>query len=150
MLLPFLLRFYLPHGITVDLQSNVWITDVAMHQVFKFPPILNKGSADNTKPLLELGTRFVPGSSKFIFCKPSAVAVLPNGEFFVSDGYCNSRIIKFAADGSWLTEWGRSTLTHGWFKMQILELQCLSLSPTSLCFQVQYHRHHFLFPYLTI
>lgn len=86
---------------------------MAMHQVFKFPPILNTRSSDDIKPMLELGRKFVPGSSRTMFCKPSAVAVLPSGEFFVSDGYCNSRIIKFAHDGSWLTEWGRSTLTHG-------------------------------------
>lgn len=27
--------FYLPHGITVDPEGNTWLTDVAMHQVFK-------------------------------------------------------------------------------------------------------------------
>jgi len=27
--------FYMPHGITIDHQGNVWVTDVAMHQVFK-------------------------------------------------------------------------------------------------------------------
>lgn len=27
--------FYMPHGITIDHHGNVWVTDVAMHQVFK-------------------------------------------------------------------------------------------------------------------
>lgn len=102
-------RFYMPHGITVDKDNNVWITDVALHQVFKFPPIMAY-SANSTIPLLALGAPFLPGSNLSLFCKPSAVAVLPSGEFFVSDGYCNSRIIKFSPEGNLLLSWGRSTI----------------------------------------
>ncbi|CAL4061158.1 unnamed protein product, partial [Meganyctiphanes norvegica] len=86
--------FFMPHGLTVDLQDNIWVTDVGMHQVFKFA----KGYA-NSQPLITLGTRFEPGSDDTHFCKPTAVAVLTSGEFFVSDGYCNSRVIKYSADG---------------------------------------------------
>lgn len=32
--------FYMPHGITIDHHSNTWITDVAMHQVFKVTLII--------------------------------------------------------------------------------------------------------------
>ena len=45
--------FFLPHMITIDAENNVWITDVAMHQVFKFGPY---GGPDK-KPLIELGTK---------------------------------------------------------------------------------------------
>ena len=92
----------MPHGLTVDSHSNVWLTDVALHQVFKFPP---KGGA---KPLLTLGTRFEPGNDDTHFCKPSAVAVTTSGDFFVSDGYCNHRIIKFSSTGAKLLQWGRN------------------------------------------
>ncbi|XP_026319691.1 peptidyl-alpha-hydroxyglycine alpha-amidating lyase 1-like isoform X2 [Hyposmocoma kahamanoa] len=93
--------FYIPHGITVDKEGNVWITDVAMHQVFKFTP-------DNRqKPALVLGEKFVPRNDETHFCKPSAVAVLSTGDFFVADGYCNTRIIKFAPDGTRILQWGR-------------------------------------------
>ncbi|KAI8036308.1 hypothetical protein M5D96_010901 [Drosophila gunungcola] len=51
--------FYMPHGLTVDPEENVWLTDVAMHQVFKFPPRGGDG-----KPLLTLGEAFKPGSGR--------------------------------------------------------------------------------------
>ena len=49
--------FFLPHMVTVDSQNNVWMTDVALHQVFKFGPY-----GGDHKPLIVLGERFVPGS----------------------------------------------------------------------------------------
>jgi len=96
--------FFMPHGITVDQEYNVWVTDVGLHQVMKFPPHLNK-------TLLVLGNRFVPGRDSGHFCKPTAVAVTTNGDFFVSDGYCNHRILKFNSAGNKILEWGRSTIT---------------------------------------
>lgn len=94
--------FYLPHGLTVDVNNNVWVTDVALHQIFKFP----QGGG---KALLTLGVAFVPGNDDDHFCKPTAVAVMSNGDFFVSDGYCNSRIIKFNKNGKFLMQWGRNS-----------------------------------------
>ncbi len=49
--------FFLPHMITVDSENNIWMTDVALHQIFKFAPY-----GGDHKPLLTLGTRFQPGS----------------------------------------------------------------------------------------
>lgn len=83
-----------------------------MHQVFKFPPIMN-AKINNSVPLLTLGSKLQPGSTKDTFCKPTAVAVLSSGEFFVSDGYCNARVIKYNADGTFLMQWGRSSLSQG-------------------------------------
>jgi peptidylamidoglycolate lyase len=48
----------------------------------------------------------VPGSDETHFCKPTDVAVAKSGEVFVSDGYCNSRIIKFSADGKFISSFG--------------------------------------------
>ena len=45
--------FFMPHMITIDSENNVWITDVAMHQVFKFGPY---GGVDG-KPLIILGQK---------------------------------------------------------------------------------------------
>ena len=45
--------FFLPHMVTIDGENNVWITDVAMHQVFKFGPY----GGPTKKPLVELGTK---------------------------------------------------------------------------------------------
>ena len=85
--------FFLPHMITVDSQNNIWLTDVALHQVFKFAPY---GGSGDHKPLIRLGERFVPGSDDHHYCKPTSVAVSQDTQsFFVSDGYCNSRVIKY-------------------------------------------------------
>ncbi|XP_026683049.1 peptidyl-alpha-hydroxyglycine alpha-amidating lyase 1 [Diaphorina citri] len=104
--------FYLPHGITIDAYDNIWITDVALHQVFKYPR-LNSTTTATSNPLMTLGTAFTPGSSHKHFCKPTSVAVLPNGDFWVADGYCNARLIKFNSDGMFLSQIGRSTRTTG-------------------------------------
>lgn len=56
--------------------------------------------------LLALGEAFTPGSDSRHFCKPTDVAVDPDtGNIFISDGYCNARILKFSADGGYLSEW---------------------------------------------
>ncbi|KAL0901180.1 hypothetical protein ABMA27_006489 [Loxostege sticticalis] len=96
--------FYMPHGITVDVEGNVWLTDVALHQVFKFTP------DQRQKPALVLGEKFVPGNDEQHFCKPSAVAVMKSGEFFVADGYCNHRILKYSPSGEIILQWGKA---HG-------------------------------------
>ncbi|KAL1448935.1 hypothetical protein WDU94_000184, partial [Cyamophila willieti] len=104
--------FYMPHGITLDKQNNIWITDVALHQVFKFPR-LNATSTGSSTPLLTLGIAFTPGNSHKHFCKPTSVVVLRNGDFWVADGYCHSRLVKFSADGIYLSQIGRSTMETG-------------------------------------
>nr|XP_020456709.1 peptidyl-glycine alpha-amidating monooxygenase isoform X2 [Monopterus albus] len=93
--------FYLPHGITTDKENNYWVTDVALHQVLK----VSSDGRDRT--LLVLGEAFTPGSDNNHFCQPTDVAVdTETGNIFVSDGYCNARIMKFSADGTYLSEWG--------------------------------------------
>ena len=47
----------------------------------------------------------VPGRDRTHFCQPADIAVLRSGEFFVADGYCNSRIVRFSKTGEYLTEW---------------------------------------------
>ncbi|XP_045113626.1 peptidyl-alpha-hydroxyglycine alpha-amidating lyase 2-like isoform X2 [Portunus trituberculatus] len=85
-------RFLLPHGVTVDQWGNTWLTDVALHQVLKFTP-------GGDEPQLALGEERIPGSDNTHFCKPTSVAVASSGDFFVADGYCNARVMRFAPDG---------------------------------------------------
>ncbi|TRY85578.1 hypothetical protein DNTS_032554 [Danionella cerebrum] len=93
--------FYLPHGISTDKDDNFWVTDVALHQVFK----LSGNGKD--QQLLILGEAFEPGSDKNHFCQPTDVAVDPvTGNVYVSDGYCNSRILKFSPEGKYISHWG--------------------------------------------
>ncbi|XP_063151457.1 peptidyl-glycine alpha-amidating monooxygenase isoform X2 [Candoia aspera] len=96
--------FYLPHGLSIDNNGNYWVTDVALHQVFK----LASNGAES--PLLTLGRALQPGSDKYHFCQPTDVAVDPaTGNIYVSDGYCNSRIVRFSPNGVFVMQWGEET-----------------------------------------
>ncbi|KAM7148167.1 peptidyl-glycine alpha-amidating monooxygenase isoform 7-T18 [Molossus nigricans] len=96
--------FYLPHGMSVDKDGNYWVTDVALHQVFKLNPNSKEG------PLLILGRSMQPGSDQNHFCQPTDVAVDPDtGAIYVSDGYCNSRIVQFSPSGKFITQWGEES-----------------------------------------
>jgi hypothetical protein len=90
----------MPHGLTIDHEGNFWLTDIAMHQVLMFKP------NDLTHPSLTVGEMFKSGSGPNRLCRPADVVVMKNGDFFVADGYCNSRIIKFNRKGEYLMEWG--------------------------------------------
>lgn len=71
--------FFFPHGMTIDHHGNIWVTDVALHQVFKFKP-------KSRYPSITIGRRFQPGSVPSQLCKPTAVAVATTGEVFQ---YCS-------------------------------------------------------------
>jgi hypothetical protein len=102
--------FYLPHGLTIDHQSqSLWLTDVALHQAFKYPI---DGSAN---PLMTIGERFMPGSDDSHFCKPTSVAVIvAESEKEREDGYCNSRIVRFNSEGKFLNQFGHRN-TNGYY-----------------------------------
>lgn len=93
----------MPHGLTIDHEGNIWVTDVALHQVMKF-----SAKGDKKTPEITLGLAFKPGTARSQFCKPTSVAVLPDGQFFVADGYCNSRILKYSKEGKLLFLWGQN------------------------------------------
>uniref|UniRef100_A0A6J0TRA7 Peptidyl-glycine alpha-amidating monooxygenase isoform X2 n=1 Tax=Pogona vitticeps TaxID=103695 RepID=A0A6J0TRA7_9SAUR len=96
--------FYLPHGLSIDNNGNYWVTDVALHQVFKLAP------HGVESPLLTLGKAFQPGSDGNHFCQPTDVVVDPvTGNIYVSDGYCNNRIVQFSPSGMFIMQWGEET-----------------------------------------
>jgi peptidylamidoglycolate lyase len=99
--------FGTPHGLTVDHQDNIWVTDIAHQQVFKF--------SNDGKLLMTLGTKDVRGNDGTHFSGPTDIAVLPNGDFYVSDGYGNSRVAKFSADGKFQLAWGKKGSGQGEF-----------------------------------
>ena len=103
-------HFIMPHGLTLDREDNVWITDVGRHQVFKFSP-------DGKRLLLTVGERGIPGADRTHFNLPSDVAVLADGSFYVSDGYKNTRVVKFTADGIYDFEWGGKGAGQGQFNL---------------------------------
>ena len=108
-----------PHGITVDSEGNVWVTDCSCtraaggvavdssaslrgHQIFKFSP--------DGKLLMTLGK---PGGARDAeyFRQPNDVLVAPNGDIFVAEGHSSApgssaRVFKFTRDGTLIKTWG--------------------------------------------
>ncbi|XP_063225357.1 peptidyl-alpha-hydroxyglycine alpha-amidating lyase 2-like [Bacillus rossius redtenbacheri] len=84
--------FYMPHGITISPRGDMWLTDVALHQVFKWEP-------GGVAPSMVFGQRLQPGSGLGHLCQPTAVAVASSGVVFIADGYCNSRVLEFSPQG---------------------------------------------------
>ena len=113
--------FIWPHGIDVDPDGNVWVTDAVSesrtpdgsrgHQVIKFSPA---GAV-----LITLGTPGKPGTGRNSFNAPSDVVVADNGDIFVADGHgndTNNRVVKFSRDGTYLMEWGKTGYAPGEFR----------------------------------
>ncbi|KAK2144884.1 hypothetical protein LSH36_722g01047 [Paralvinella palmiformis] len=114
--------FYLPHGLTIDSNDNYWVTDVALHQVFKF-------GKNKAVPELTLGKAFEPAINNDDMerlCKPTDVAVTKDGTIFVADGYCNSRIVKYSSDGKLLNVFGQDDMwvPHSLALVEELDLIC--------------------------
>jgi DNA-binding beta-propeller fold protein YncE len=97
------------HGLRIDGDDHVWVTDIGNHQVMKFDA--------EGKLLLTLGKKGQPGDSPEQFDRPTDVAVAPSGEFYVADGYGNSRVVKFSKEGKYLKEWGRKGTGEGEFNL---------------------------------
>jgi sugar lactone lactonase YvrE len=97
-----------PHGMTIDREGNVWVTDAQIkdgkgNQVHKFSP--------DGKLLLSLGKAGVAGGGNDVFSGPCDVVVAPNGDIFVADGHMAdvpvNRIMKFSKDGKFIKAWGK-------------------------------------------
>jgi DNA-binding beta-propeller fold protein YncE len=107
--------FVFPHGINVDRDGNVWVTDgqakgARGFQVIKFNP--------DGQVLMRLGKAGVAGTGHDTFNMPSDVLVAPNGDIFVADGHggmSNNRIVKFDKTGKYLKEWGVKGTAPGQF-----------------------------------
>ena len=96
-----------PHGLRFDREGNLWITDNGDHTVMKF-------SRDG-KLLLTLGTKGKPGADDKTFNRPTDIAFSAAGEVYISDGYGNSRVVKFTRGGRYLTAWGKKGTGPGEF-----------------------------------
>lgn len=78
--------------------------------------------------MLTLGEAFEPGSDNEHFCKPTDIAVGSNGDFYVADGYCNSRVMKFNKDGKFLAKFGEEgeTFAGEYSSRKWTILECVS------------------------
>ena len=121
--------FIWPHGIDVDKDGNVWVTDAVAtnripkgdkrgHVVVKFSPA--------GKVLMTLGTQGEAGSDNRHFDSPSDVAVAANGDVFVADGHGNdgnNRVVRFSKDGAFIKTWGKS----GWAPGEFHQLHAIAI-----------------------
>ena len=100
------------HGITIDADDMVWLTDDLHHTVRKFTP--------EGKLLLTIGNPDEPAELQGgkPFNRPTHVAICPwSGYLFVSDGYGNSRVHKYAPDGAHVMSWGEPGTDPGQFNL---------------------------------
>jgi streptogramin lyase len=103
------------HSLTIDTQGFLWVTDSVGHVVHKFSP--------EGELLMTLGRKGVSGdnTSRDLFNQPNHVAIAPNGDIYVSDGYQNSRVVHFTEDGRFVriigggrgSEPGQLQVPHG-------------------------------------
>lgn len=95
--------FVMPHGISIDPEGKVWITDVAREQVFRFSP---EGTLE-----LTLGEQGVTKQDAAHFGRPADVAFLP-GRVLIADGYVNTRVAEVSPEGEFIRDWGDFTVAH--------------------------------------
>ena len=111
------------HGITIAPDDSVWCTDDAGHSVRKFTPdgklLLTLG--DNAGKPSDTGydgssvTTVARGGPPFN--RPTNLALAPNGDLYVSDGYGNARVHRFSSSGRLLTSWGEPGTGPGQFML---------------------------------
>jgi len=98
-----------PHGLRIDPDDNIWTTDDGNHLVLKLSPA--------GRVLLVLGRKDWGGEATWLFNKPTDVAFAKNGDIFVTDGYGNSRVVKFDRDGNFIKTWGKYGTGPGEFDL---------------------------------
>jgi DNA-binding beta-propeller fold protein YncE len=91
-----------PHKVKIspyDPEKHVWVIDDERQQVFEF-------THDGKSLVMTLGEAGVKGEDDKHFGRPTDIAFLPDGTFFISDGYVNTRVVKFDKNGKYLMAWG--------------------------------------------
>src|SRR5437762_771987 len=92
-----------PHAVYIspyDPEKRVWVVDDYRHAIFIF-------SNDGKRLLQTIGQPNVHGADDKHFYRPTFIAWLPDGTFFVADGYANTRVVKFDRSGKYVTTWGQ-------------------------------------------
>jgi len=109
--------FNFPHGLWVDQDDNIWVTDGRGSKDKKGNTAIKMDQ--NGKVLMTLGQPGVAGDGPNQFNAPSDVITAPNGDIFVADGHggdTNARIVKFDKDGKFIKAWGKKGTAPGEFQ----------------------------------
>src|SRR5438309_2627873 len=99
--------FVTAHMVRVDLEDNIWTAAIGSHVVLKLSP--------EGRVLLALGRMRIPGDDVLHFNQPTDVACDRDGNIYVTDGYGNSRVLKFDKYGRPLLGWGMKGSGPGQF-----------------------------------
>jgi len=92
-----------PHFITInpyDAEKHVWVVDDQGHAVYEF-------THDGKQLVKTFGTPYQPGEDSTHFNRPTFVNWTPDGSMYVTDGYGNTRVVKFDKNGKYVTAWGQ-------------------------------------------
>jgi len=101
--------FVTAHMVRVDSEDNIWTTDVGSHVVLKLSP--------QGRVLLSFGRMRIPGDDTGHFNQPTDVAFDSAGNIYVTDGYGNSRVMKYNKAGVLITGWGMKGNRPGQFDL---------------------------------
>ena len=96
------------HHIHVGPDDTVYLTDRDAHQVLLYDTAGNLQSS--------LGTRD-QAAMQAPFNHPADICVAPSGELYVADGYGNSSVHRFSADGDYITSFGSPGSGPGEFRV---------------------------------
>jgi DNA-binding beta-propeller fold protein YncE len=91
-----------------DPERHLWLVDDGANTIYEF-------SNDGKKLLRTLGEFKVAGWDKTHFSGPTGISFASNGDMFITDGYGNSRVVKYSKDGKYLMEWGEPGRKPGEF-----------------------------------
>jgi DNA-binding beta-propeller fold protein YncE len=90
------------HGLRIDPDGNVWLVDVFGHALLKYSP-----EGRLLMVFANAGGTAGDNDSKYAYNRPTSLAFHPNGDFYVSDGYVNSRVVRYRKDGEYVQHWGK-------------------------------------------
>ncbi len=96
------------HHVHAGPDDSIYLVDRDAHQVLKYTP--------GGDLMASMGIRNQP-SLQAPFNHPADICVAPSGELFVADGYGNSSVHRFAADGSYVSSFGRPGGGPGEFRV---------------------------------
>ncbi len=99
------------HGAHIGLDGFIYLTDNGDHTVRKFSldGKLQRQIGEPAKPSIFM--------SNEPFCRCTHTALSPSGDIYVSDGYGNACVHKFAPDGKHLFNWGKPGTGPGEFNL---------------------------------
>jgi DNA-binding beta-propeller fold protein YncE len=111
------------HGITIGPDDAVYTVDDGDHTVRKFTPdgkqvmiMGTPGGASDTGYDIKRGLSSITHGGP-PFNRPTNVAVAPNGDLYVSDGYGNARVHRFTSEGKLIQSWGEPGTGPGHFNL---------------------------------